>query len=314
MASPEELIGRREKCPKCGTLTVVPRQRTVTPQSGQTPDSFGPVMNIGPPRANPSGAFAAAGVIVGAVACLTLWYPIAYLPTILLGVVGLIAAGLAHITSRPGRRRNMATPFMTVVLCGVGIYFSLFPSGVPTFASGPSDESTAQTPTPQQQPQQPPASSNTLPIGMARIWDDRELKVLAAKIDHVPLRTANGASRSRDKFFMIAIRATNTSANTTRDRNMTYVTLRGVRSAQRTHATLRDSNGKFYRRINFAPNIYPTGGVPASKTLLPGGSLKDYLIFERPTRPAGPYHLELPLSNLGGTGVATWEIPQSALR
>jgi hypothetical protein len=150
-------------------------------------------------------------------------------------------------------------------------------------------------------------------MGMARQWDDRALKVIAVKIDNVPLKSVTGNSRSQDKFLMVAVEATNTSPS--EDRKITYITLRGVDSTgDRTHASLSDSNGKFYGRINFGPDTYPAGGVHRSAPLAPGKSIRDILIFQRPPEGAGPYRLELPLGNLGGSDVASWEIPESALR
>ena len=71
---------------------------------------------------------------------------------------------------------------------------------------------------------------------------------------------------------------------------------------------------RFYKRIDFGPDTYPAGGVARSAPLAPGGSVRDILIFERPSETTGPYRLELPLGNLGGVGLAAWEIPESALR
>jgi len=148
---------------------------------------------------------------------------------------------------------------------------------------------------------------------MGRQWDDRSLTVLAVKIDNVPLTSVTGESHSEDKFLMVAVEASNTSALP--ERKITYITLRGVSSSRdRTFASLSDSTGNIYKRIDFGPDTHPVGGVARSAPLAGGNSVRDFLIFQRPTEGAGPYRLELPLRNLGGVGVACWEIPESALR
>jgi len=197
-------------------------------------------------------------------------------------------------------------------MCGVAIYFSLFPLGGAVDGPEPSNKAAESTGVPRVKPE-PADPTAPLPIGMARQWDDRSLRVLAVKIDNVPLRSVTGNRRSQDKFLMVAVEASNTSA--LEDRKLIYLTLRGVPAvSDRTYASLSDSKGKFYGRISFGPDTYPAGGVDRSAPLAPGTSVRDILIFQRPTETAGPYHLELPLRNLGGVGVARWEIPESALR
>jgi len=308
MASPDGMIGQSEKCPKCGTVTIVPRPRPTATRPARKPGEFRPIMTVAKPRANRAGAFGAAGIVIGVAACLTLWAPIDFLHTAVIGAVGFVSVAIGFAASRRSRKGNIAIPFVGSVLCGVAIYFSLFPGGGPLDAPEPPGNTSKSTP-----PAAKPAPTTPLPIGMGRQWDDRTLKVLAVKIANVPLTSVTGNSRSQDKFLMVAIEASNTSALP--DRTITYKTLRGVpASRDRTYASLSDSKGKFYGRISFGPDTYPAGGVHRSAPLAGGRSIRDILIFERPTEPAGPYRLDLPLGNLGGVGVVSWEIPESALR
>ena len=309
MASPDGMVGQSEKCPACGTVTIVPRPHSAAPRPARGPGEFRPIMTVARPRANRAGSFGIAAGVIGIIACLTLWAPVPYLPTAVIGAVGFVSAGLAYAASRRSRRSSIALPFVGGVICGVAIYFSLFPGGGPVDAPEPPGNTAKSTPPPAAKP----APTTPLPIGMGRQWDDRTLKVLAVKIANVPLTSVTGNSRSQDKFLMVAVEASNTSALP--DRKFTYKTLRGVpASSGRTYASLSDSKGKFYGRINFGPDKYPAGGVHRSAPLAGGRSIRDILIFERPTEPAGPYRLDLPLGNLGGVGVVSWEIPESALR
>jgi hypothetical protein len=306
------MIGQGEKCPKCGAVIIVARPIATASSPDRKSGAFRPIMTVPRLRSYPAGAFGVAGVVLGAVACLTLWAPISFLPTAVIGAVGFVSAGLAYAASRHSRRSNIALPFVASAICGVAIYFSLFPGGeavdgpeLPNKVAG-----SAGAPGAKPAPLDPAA---LLPIGMAREWDDRALKVLAVKIDNVPLRSVTGNRRSQDKFLMVAVEASNTSA--LEDRKLIYLTLRGVPAvSDRTYASLSDSKGKFYGRISFGSDTYPAGGVDRSAPLAPGTSVRDILIFQRPTETAGPYRLELPLRNLSGVGVACWEIPESALR
>ena len=308
MASPDGLAGQPEKCPNCGAVTLVPHPRA----AGRVTGTFRPIMTVARQRSNRAGGFGIAGILIGSVACLTLWAPIPFLPTALIAALGLVSAGLGFAASRRSRRGKVAIPFVGSVLCGVAIYFSLFPGGA--VVDGPPLPGNAAKPAATTPVKPAPASPTTpLPIGMGHQWDDRALKVLSVKIDKVPLRSVTGDSRSEDEFLMITVEAANTSALP--GRQFTYTTLRGVDSTgDRTYASLSDSKGNIYKRIDFGPDTYPAGGVARSAPLAAGGSVRDILIFERPTRAAGPYRLELPLGNLGGVALAIWEIPESALR
>ena len=325
MVSPDTQAGRPEKCPKCGAVTLVPHPRA----GGATASSFKPMVDASKPRTNRSHAFGVASVIIGSVACLTLWFPIPYLPTTLLCVIGLLSAGIAYFASRRRWKRHLTTPFIGSILCGVAMYFAIFGGHTETVDPPDSlpDNIAAPTPTappvappvappitpPVAPPITPPVAQPKLAIGMAHQWDDRTLKLVAMKVDNVTLKSVTGDSRSQDKFLMITIEASNTSA--TPGRNITYTTLRGETSATaRTYASLSDSTGKFYNRVDFGPNTYPTGSVAKSVTIPPGRAIGDILLFERPDQSAGPYRLDLPLGNLGGVGVATWEIPAEAIR
>ena len=113
MASPDEMLGKREKCPACGTLTIVPRQRPPAPEPADAYNPFNPLGNLARRRVNPAEAYGAAGAFIGAVACLTLWYPVAYIPTTLLGAVALSAAAISYSASRRRRRSgSLALPFL----------------------------------------------------------------------------------------------------------------------------------------------------------------------------------------------------------
>ena len=312
MTSPEAMIGKHDKCPKCGTLTVVPRSRpqAVETQPSGRASTFKPVMNIGKQRANPAGAIGVAGFLLGALACLTIWYPIAYLSTSVLGVIGLICAAIAYVLLRGSRKKNIAMPFMGAALCGVAIYFSVFSPVQPAADPHPAGSTAAVPNRPT-----PPNPTAVLPIGLARQWNNRSLKVLAARIDTIALTSVTGNRRSQDKFLIITIEAANTASRPDQYQQLTYITLRGnPASRARTFASLSDAGKRFYRRVNFGADVYPTGGVSGSAPLGPGKSVRDILVFERPAGATGPYRLELPLGNLGGAGSAVWQIPESALR
>ena len=306
MSSPDGRIGKSEECPKCGTVTIVPRPRPGATRPPRKPGQFGPIMTVARPRANRMGRFGVAGLFIGIIACLTLWAPVGFLHTAVIGAVGLGAACLGFLSTRGRQGGNIAIPLVAGVMCGVAIYFSLFSSGGAVEAPPPPTKPAKSTPA-------PPDPATPLPIGMGRQWDDRSLTVLAVKIDNVPLTSVTGESHSEDKFLMVAVEASNTSALP--ERKITYITLRGVSSSRdRTFASLSDSTGNIYKRIDFGPDTHPVGGVARSAPLAGGKSVRDILIFERPSEGEGPYRLELPLGNLGGIGTARWEIPESALR
>ena len=303
MTSPETMIGQSETCPKCGAVIIVARPIATAPSPDRPSGEFRPIMTVARPRGIRAGAFGAAGVVIGAVACVTLWFPLGWLHTAVIGAAGLASAAVGFLASRRRRRSDIAILLAGGVMCGAAIYLSLSP-GARTIDE-PATAVDGATPS--------PASPGPLPIGMGRQWDDRTLKVIAVKIDTVPLKSVTGDSRSQDKFLTIVVEASNTSAFA--DREITYTTLRGVSSSRdRTYASLSDSKGKFYKRISFGPETHPSGGVHRSAPLAGSESVRDILIFERPVEGAGPYRLELPLRNLGGVGAACWEIPESALR
>jgi hypothetical protein len=319
MSSPDEMIGRFDKCLKCGTLTVVPRSRpqvVETVQSGK-PEKFKPVMNIKDKRANPPRTMGMLGIAIGSAGCATLWYPIPYVPSLLLGIIALAFAGLSHVASRRSWKKNAVLPFLGSALGLVTIYFAVFYGPIatadPAAPSDPGRNPSVGAPSPVDPA--PVNPTGILPIGMARQWDNRSLKVLAARIDTIELTSVTGDRRSKDKFLIIVIEASNTLSRPDQYQQLTYLTLRGNPAARdRTYASLSDSNKRFYRRVDFGLDVFPKGGVSGSTRLPPGGSVRDILVFERPARAAGPYQLQLPLGNLGGTGTATWSIPQAALR
>ncbi|MDP6636208.1 MAG: hypothetical protein QGG42_15015 [Phycisphaerae bacterium] len=317
MTSPEDMIGKHDRCPNCGTLTVVPRSRpqAVTQQQAGQSETFKPVMNITEMRISPAKIFGVAGIVIGVIACLTLWYPIPYLPTVLIGVIGIASAAMSRVASRRSWKKNVELPFLGVAICGVAIYFSLFSGDRTDATPEPPAEPARPAPAPATRPAPVAPPAAVLPIGVGRQWDDRSLKVLAVKIDYVPLSSVTGNKRSQDKFLMISIEASNTSTRPDQYRQITYITLRGdASSRERTFASLSDANDIFYNRVDFGPDTHPSGGVALSAPLGPGKTIRDILIFELPDASAGPYRLELPLRNLGGVGLAAWEIPESALR
>jgi hypothetical protein len=320
MTSPDELAGQPEKCPKCEAVSLIPRTARPGPIRGA--GTFSPVMNITTPRVNRAKRFSIAGIIVALVACLTLWAPIPYLPTFLLALTGFALIGLSYAASRRSWKRDMTLPVIGVVLSGVAFYFSVFSGGGETVeAPGPQEPEPVPVVTPPPAPAPivvtprpaPPSPPALLAIGQGRQWDNRTLKVIAVKIDNIPLRTVTGESASQDKFLMITIEASNTSA--VPSRRISYNTLRGSASSTvRNYASLSNAQDVFYRRVDFGPDTYPALGIARSTALDPGQTVRDVLVFERPPTSAGPYRLELPLGNLGGEGVASWTIPESALR
>ena len=108
MASPDGQAGKPDKCPSCGAVTLVPHPRA----AGSTASSFRPMMDAARPRVNRSHALGVASAVIGSVACLTLWFPIPYLPTTLIALLGLLSAGTAYITSRRRWKRRLTMPFM----------------------------------------------------------------------------------------------------------------------------------------------------------------------------------------------------------
>jgi hypothetical protein len=150
---------------------------------------------------------------------------------------------------------------------------------------------------------------------MAREWSNRSLKILAVKVTNIPLKSAAGETLSQDKFLLVTVEISNTASLPGPNSSFLYMTLRGVAGASgRTHASLSDSDRKFYNRINFGQGVHPAGSVFRSAALGPGKKVRDILVFELPTPSKGPYRIEAPLGNLGGVGAATWEIPESAMR
>jgi hypothetical protein len=79
-------------------------------------------------------------------------------------------------------------------------------------------------------------------------------------------------------------------------------------------ANLTDEARNVYKRIKLDPGSYVLGQVVSEKSVYPGQSTEDLLVFEPPVDKAQFLRLELPASTYRGTGTLRLQIPRSMVQ
>ena len=72
---------------------------------------------------------------------------------------------------------------------------------------------------------------------------------------------------------------------------------------------LTDQNGAIQNRATYAAGVDVVGQVRERQTIAPGKSIKDFILFDRPTRGVETLHLLYPGRRLGGTGLVRVQFP-----
>ncbi len=115
--------------------------------------------------------------------------------------------------------------------------------------------------------------------------------------------------KSKDKALKITIAITNTDQN----RKLDYRGWGGSETSLADDAPhLSDSFVNTYKRVHFGLASRIDGQI-VSKSIYPGESVDDLLVYEKPVRSVEYLLLELPASNFGGTGKLRFRIPSAMI-
>jgi hypothetical protein len=75
----------------------------------------------------------------------------------------------------------------------------------------------------------------------------------------------------------------------------------------RDYASMDDTVGNHYKRIDFGLITWPVGEMRSQQSIYPHKKVADVLVFEAPVDQVEHFQLTLPLSNVGGEG--KWKFP-----
>src|SRR5690554_5337530 len=154
----------------------------------------------------------------------------------------------------------------------------------------------------------PYSASEAEPRPVAELNEDveaREFRFKATGVDIVyqALKSADGKEAvSRDPLLRVKFTVTNTS-----DTPIEYIPTR--QSSGVDYPALTDQNGAIQNRATFAAGVDVVGQVRERQTIAPGKSIKDFILFDRPTRGVETLHLLYPGRRLGGTGLVRVQFP-----
>ena len=160
-------------------------------------------------------------------------------------------------------------------------------------------------------PKEEPPQAAWIPSDQAALLGNKEITVEGVTVDKVTVIDMFGDERissNRQLIIQVTIR------NRTQAKKLEYETWRGATfSFGRDFATLTDTFDNLYKRIDFGTSSYPSGGVQTSKSIYPGDSVRDVLVFEVPVDSVELLFLELPADNIGEKGVIRFGIPAAAI-
>lgn len=127
--------------------------------------------------------------------------------------------------------------------------------------------------------------------------------VRGTKIEHQRVTNPDG-SESITSLPLLAVRI---RVENKGERPVEYIPTR--MAAGKDFPALVDQNGAVQNRATFAPGVNPVGQVSERRTLAPGESLEDFILFDRPTNSVESLTLSYPGSRVGGSGLFRVAIP-----
>lgn len=135
--------------------------------------------------------------------------------------------------------------------------------------------------------------------------------VRGSEIAHQRVTNPDGSEAiSKDPLLSIRFRVENKG-----DKPIEYIPTR--MAAAKDFPALVDQNGAIQNRATFAAGVTPVGQISERRTLAPGESLEDFILFDRPTNGVTSLTLSFPGSRLGGSGLFrvampyTWSDPDA---
>ncbi len=149
------------------------------------------------------------------------------------------------------------------------------------------------------QPEGPPVHE----IGESIATKSADVKIDAAEITYVKITDNNqGPGFSSEPLFKISYTVTNTS-----DEPLSYDPGHSDLAGRRG-AALYSSNREF-NRVRFSANSKVEGQTDGTATIAPGQSLKDFVLFEVPTKGVDVVMLEIPARMVSDTGLIRVNLP-----
>jgi hypothetical protein len=135
-----------------------------------------------------------------------------------------------------------------------------------------------------------------------------QVRITRVVVDKVRLKSMmGGESESKEKLCQISLQITNTDAG----RKIDY---RGWQSNTfMSDARLTDDAGNRYKGVHFGFSNEIVGQVE-SESIYPGKNVDELLVFEAPIDASRYLNLELPASNIDGTGKIQFHIPREFWR
>lgn len=141
--------------------------------------------------------------------------------------------------------------------------------------------------------------------GLGEAYEGREFafKVTKAAVVHQRLKQADGKDAvSRDPLLRIDFEVTNTSETA-----IEY--LPTMLSGGVDFPALVDQRDSVQNRASFREDVDVVGQLRERTSIAPGKTIKDFILFDRPTRGVEELRLFYPGKRLGGTGLVEVEMP-----
>lgn len=249
--------------------------------------------------------FGVAALVLGIMAVIICWIPFIGLLGVPLAAIGLLLALIGVVVSLAGRRSSVGMPVAGGVVSMLAIVIAFGMTGAAATSISESVAQAEQRRGATQTVRDPAPAVRWTPFGESVVTNDIEVTPAVAVIGHVPLRTPTGRTVSSEKYLTIILAITNQSDV----RLAEYRTWAGADySLRRDYATLVDEHGNVYARMNFGLGNEPVART-SRRSMRPGESVADVLVFQRPVDAASVLRLEMPGGNIGGEEMIRFEIP-----
>lgn len=292
----------------------IPQIRPAPPASLEQGHFHGaPVLNVAMPRRGSS--MGVASIILGVLAFLICWIPLANLISVPLSAVGLLLGLIGIIVALTRRGSGIGFPIAGTMINGLALIIVIgmvgAAAGVLREAAAQASQAAAES---RAAARSAPATGDTsdnsskalpvwIPANTPIQQGDLKIQVVKARVGKVEIEAIRGKRESARAMLAVEIEIENTS----RTRKIDYHSSRGSAGT-----VMSDNFENKYRPIDLSFGDRPVGSVFV-EALYPGASVQDILLFEIPVDQAEFLHLEIPAAFLDGEGRVRIEIPASMI-